>query len=265
MVLVKISGLRPLDSNGKHDASCIEMELSWDTKISDIFRSSFEGQNIVPLDVTPTSRSNATILGFKKPRSLVASAHNPLREFSEHSSVPETREITVHDLAQSDFPTGTINIDDSLIHFANLEDDQGELVEASLDCATSTSGFLKLEVDRNLHIQFHRTVRMPDDNRLHQLPPSLGVFPLYNVSAFSDRLPGSIAKSGGVFLPMWQREAMWIQLESSDSEAMYAVRVNVGQVNAISGLTLEEKSRKQDYVRIERHPPPPNEEPPLRF
>ena len=205
----------------------------------------------------PTSSSNANVPGFEKPLSLVASAHNSLREFDEHSSVPETRELTVHASAQSDFATGIINIDDSFIHFANLEDDEGELVEANLDYATSTSGFLKLEVDRNLHIQFHRTVRMPDDNRLHQLPPSLGVFPLYNVGAFSDRLPESIAKSGGVFLPMWQREAMWIQLESSDSKAMYAVRVNVGQVNAISGLTLEEKSRKQDYVRIKRHPPFP--------
>ena len=135
-------------------------------------------------------------------------------------------------------------------------------MEASLDYATSTSGFLKLEVDRNLHIQLHRTVRMPDDNRLHQLPPSLGVFPLYNVSAFSGRLPESIAKSGGVFLPMWQREAMWIQLETSDSKAMYAVRVNIGQVNAISGLTLKEESSEQDYVRIKRHPPPPMGNPP---
>ena len=172
----------------------------------------------------------------------------------EYSSVKDERKLTIHASTQSDFATGIINIDDSLIHFANLEDGQGQSVEACLGLATSTSGFQALEVDRNLQIKFHRTVRMPDDNRLHHLPPSLGTFPLYNVSAFSDHLPEHIAKSGGVFFPMWQREAMWIQLESSDSEVKYAVRVNIGQVNAISGLTLKEKSREQDYVRTERHP-----------
>ena len=212
----------------------------------------------------PTSCSNPTILGLEKPRSLAASAHNSFREFGEHSSVQETGKITAHASAQSVFATGIINTDDTLTHFANFGD-QGELVEVSLDFSTSTRGFLKLEVDRNLHIQLHHTVRMPDDNRLHQLPPSLGVFPLYNVSAFSGRLPESIAKSGGVFLPMWQREAMWIQLETSDSKAVYSVRVNVGQANAISGLTLEEESSEQDYVRIKRHPPSLQWGTPLRF
>ena len=51
MVLVEIFGLRPLRPNGEHDSSSISMELSWDTKISDIFLSSFEGWNLGPLAV----------------------------------------------------------------------------------------------------------------------------------------------------------------------------------------------------------------------
>ena len=53
MVLVEISGLRPLRPNGKHDSSSTSMEFSWDTKISDIFLSLFKGQNMEPPVVGP--------------------------------------------------------------------------------------------------------------------------------------------------------------------------------------------------------------------
>ena len=43
MVLVKICGLRPLRPNSEHDSSSVEMELSWDTNISDIFHSLLKG------------------------------------------------------------------------------------------------------------------------------------------------------------------------------------------------------------------------------
>ena len=104
---------------------------------------------------------------------------------------------------------------------------------------------------------FQRTPRMPDDNKLHQLPGSLGSYDIYSVEAYADRLPDNIVKKGGVFLPMWQREALWIDFGSSgvinNSGLKYAVRVFVGKINAVSGLKMgeeptEAKDRKQDYI-----------------
>ena len=143
----------------------------------------------------------------------------------------------------SDFVAGEINMDDSFLHFINLEDN--EPMKADLSVPTLGGGSEELVID-DLRIKFHRTIRIPDDNRLHQLPKSLGAFPLYNVGAFSERLPEHITEIGGIFFPMWQREAMWIQFESAVRS--FAVRVNIGKVNAISGLTLNEKADKQDYV-----------------
>jgi hypothetical protein len=97
---------------------------------------------------------------------------------------------------------------------------------------------------------------MPDDDKLHQLPGSLGAFPLFNVAAFAERLPAKMVKEGGVFLPMWQREALWIQLESTKSEK-YALRISLGHINAISGTPMNEDKEaaseiggKQDYVVV---------------
>jgi hypothetical protein len=80
---------------------------------------------------------------------------------------------------------------------------------------------------------------MPDDNKLHQLPASLGVFLLYNVEEVTSRLSDKITCKGGVFLPMWQREALWLGFSSREK---YAVRVFVGHINAISGLEVGSQS-----------------------
>ncbi|KAB2109215.1 hypothetical protein AG0111_0g3523 [Alternaria gaisen] len=93
---------------------------------------------------------------------------------------------------------------------------------------------------------------MPDDNRLHQLPGSLGSYDLFSVEAYSNHLPNNICKSGGVFFPMWQREAMWLNFEPKQHN--WAVRVFMGHVNTISGRTMEEtankevEDQKQDYI-----------------
>lgn len=119
-----------------------------------------------------------------------------------------------------------------------------------------------LKIDDDFQLIFHRTVRMPDDDRLHSLPASLGTFPLYNTEDYTSRLPNNILKKGGLFLPMWQREALWIGLgrpkpsPDSDSDgseiylATYAIRVYVGQINAITGRNMNEidTQGKQDYL-----------------
>ena len=96
---------------------------------------------------------------------------------------------------------------------------------------------------------------MPDDDRLHELPGSLGKYELYNVNSYVDRLPKKFQDAGGVFLAMWQREALWLNFKSTQSHK-FAVRVFVGRINAVSGLKMNEDRSKenneesQDYVII---------------
>ena len=47
------------------------------------------------------------------------------------------------------------------------------------------------------HIDFQRTLRIPDDNRAYPLPPGLGDFPLEHVDDFADQLPESWRQHGG--------------------------------------------------------------------
>ena len=108
-----------------------------------------------------------------------------------------------------------------------------------------------------LRIQFHRTLRMPDDDKLHQLPASLATFPLHSVSAYSKRLPQKMVNEGGIFLPMFQREAMWMSFDSHGwYDEKFAIRVFVGRVNAVTGKKMGEPSDgmsdgpSQDYIVV---------------
>ena len=91
---------------------------------------------------------------------------------------------------------------------------------------------------------------MPDDDKIHPLPDSRGQFPLFNVEAFASQLPERITKRGGIFFPMWQREALWIQFSHSGGNTHYAIRVNIGHINVVSGLDIYEVSDKQDYLVV---------------
>jgi hypothetical protein len=110
----------------------------------------------------------------------------------------------------------------------------------------------------DLVIKFHRTLRIPEDKQVHDLPADLALFPLQNLSPYIKKMRQSqnqslvdMANKGGVFFPMFQREAMWISFKSKET---FAIRVFVGGVNAISGMPwnapkLTGKAR-QDYVVV---------------
>ena len=58
---------------------------------------------------------------------------------------------------------------------------------------------------RTIDISFRRTVRVADGQDTSQLPPDMGKFPLYAVSAFQKQLPQTMAEKGGVFFPMYRK------------------------------------------------------------
>jgi hypothetical protein len=102
----------------------------------------------------------------------------------------------------------------------------------------------------SLSIVFHRTLRIPDDGTHYPLPPSLGRFPVHRVDDYADRVPESWRAHGGVFIPMYQREAAWLSFSTPDWRPQ-ALKVAVGMINAVSGEPWSEPiatGGEQDYL-----------------
>jgi hypothetical protein len=99
-----------------------------------------------------------------------------------------------------------------------------------------------------LRITFQRTLRIPDDGRDYPLPPGLGAFPLRRVEDYADRVPALWRERGGVLLPMYACEAMWLSFQSAWPPC--ALKVGVGKVCAVTGKPWKESLRRrtQDYV-----------------
>ena len=112
------------------------------------------------------------------------------------------------------------------------------------------------EIHRDAHcgVSFVRTLRIPDDDREYPLPPGFSTFPLRHVDDFAAGLPDSWARHGGVFLPMYQSEAMWL---SFSADYPMAVRIAAGKVSALTGAPWQDhlsQGPDQDYLVIPEQP-----------
>ena len=76
--------------------------------------------------------------------------------------------------------------------------------------------FDQVHTQARLSLDLMRTLRIPDDDTTHMLPPGLGRFPLRHVDDFSTSVPETWIEHGGVFFPMYQSEAMWLFFSSDD-------------------------------------------------
>lgn len=106
-----------------------------------------------------------------------------------------------------------------------------------------------LRFGEDVQVTFQRTLRIPDDGKRYPLPPGLGSFPIRRVDDYLDRVPEEWRERGGVFLPMYQREAMWL-LFQTPSWKPRAVKIAVGKVCAVSGRPWSETLHRkpQDYI-----------------
>jgi hypothetical protein len=113
--------------------------------------------------------------------------------------------------------------------------------------------FPEVHADARCRIDFQRTLRIPDDNRDYLLPPGLGRFPLQNVDDFAERLPAEWLQHGGVFLPMYQAEALWINFHG---DYPCAIKIAAGKINAVTGdpWTNTLSQDPQDYVVVPEQP-----------
>ena len=100
--------------------------------------------------------------------------------------------------------------------------------------------FPELPEQPKLNIDFQRTLRIPDDGKDYPLPPGLGSFPLRHIDDYGRNVPRNWLDRGGVLLPMWQTEALWLKFDSqyiADRETDYpfAIKVATGKISAITG------------------------------
>lgn len=98
-----------------------------------------------------------------------------------------------------------------------------------------------------LSMTFQRTLRIPDDHRTWGLPPGFGAFPLRQVDDLV-HAPGWMREKGGVVMPMFQREAMWMSFSASKP---HALKVALGKVCALTGKPWTDsklRRKQQDYV-----------------
>lgn len=118
-----------------------------------------------------------------------------------------------------------------------------------------TFRFPEIHAEAEFTLGFQRTLRIPDDNREYPLPPGLGDFPLAHVDDYADRLPPSWRTHGGVFLPMYQAEALWINFNSFD-DYPFAVKIAAGKVDAVTGepWSLDLSDDPQNYVVVPEQP-----------
>ena len=113
--------------------------------------------------------------------------------------------------------------------------------------------FPDVHENAEVSIEFQQTLRIPDDNREHPLPPGLGRFPLYRVDDYLDKVPEIWNNHGGVFLPMFQAEAMWINFRA---DYPMAVSIAAGKINAVTGNPWVPglAERPQDYLVVPDQP-----------
>ncbi|HTY23708.1 MAG TPA: hypothetical protein VMC85_11290 [Desulfomonilaceae bacterium] len=112
-----------------------------------------------------------------------------------------------------------------------------------------------IRIGRHFSVSFQRTLRLPEDGRTYPLPPGLGRFPIHRVADYADRVPESWRRHGGVFIPMYQREALWMAFQGADWRPN-AVKIGVGMINALSGHAWNQSlsKDKQDYIVVPEQP-----------
>ncbi|NLF19618.1 MAG: hypothetical protein GX595_20500, partial [Lentisphaerae bacterium] len=121
--------------------------------------------------------------------------------------------------------------------------------------------FPEVHPKATMSVTFQRTLRIPDDGNDYPLPPGLGAFPLCHVDDYPAKVPASWIEHGGVMLPMYQAEAMWLSFETfydDERRVNYpcALLVATGKVNAISGQPWAGRlaSDPQNYVVVPDQP-----------
>lgn len=120
--------------------------------------------------------------------------------------------------------------------------------------------FPEVHPNAGVRINFQRTLRLPDDGQTYYLPPGLGKFPLRHIEDYE--LGGSehLKKRGGVIMPMFQADALWLNFESINEtggeDYPIAIKIGTGKICAVSGDNWVSNLNRdpQDYVVVPEQP-----------
>lgn len=107
----------------------------------------------------------------------------------------------------------------------------------------------RLHFGDRFSFSLQRTLRIPDDGRTYPLPPGLGRFTIHAASDYRGRVPNTWEDAGAYFIPLYQREALWIGFGAAPWKPN-AVKVGTGGVNAVSGGRWQQRldGDPQDYL-----------------
>ncbi|MBN0042693.1 hypothetical protein JS756_00910 [Streptomyces actuosus] len=110
-----------------------------------------------------------------------------------------------------------------------------------------------LRLPGGVAVRFVRTLRLPETGT-HPLPPGLGEFPVRRVADHPDTVPEAWRSRGGVMLPVYLREAMWLSFAGTTEPA--ALQVGAGKVCAVSGRPWSGRLSRnpQNYLVLPRQP-----------
>ena len=120
--------------------------------------------------------------------------------------------------------------------------------------------FPELHQNAGVRINFKRTLRLPDNGDTYHLPPALGNFPLRHIEDFDLGENEHLKKRGGIIMPMFQADALWLDFESTNETGEeyypFAVKIGTGKICAVSGddwITGLNRD-PQDYVVVPDQP-----------
>jgi hypothetical protein len=112
-----------------------------------------------------------------------------------------------------------------------------------------------------LTIDLQRTLRIPDDGKEYPLPPGLGSFPLRHIDDYAGRVPEKWLKRGGVLVPLWQAEALWLYfhcnyVEEREASYPFAVKIATGKISAVTGEPWRQglSRNPQNYLVAPKQP-----------
>ncbi|MEU6524481.1 hypothetical protein ABZ892_17075 [Streptomyces sp. NPDC046924] len=102
-------------------------------------------------------------------------------------------------------------------------------------------------------VRFIRTLRLPETGT-HSLPPGLGEFQVRRVADYAESVPEAWRVRGGVMLPVYLREAMWLSFAGTREPV--ALQVGAGKVCAVSGRPWSDRPARdpQNYLVLPRQP-----------
>ena len=121
--------------------------------------------------------------------------------------------------------------------------------------------FPDVHPDARFALDFQRTLRIPDDGSDYPLPPGLGRFPMKHVDDYGQTVSPLWIAHGGVMLPMYQSEALWLSFNSDfiserDTSYPFAIKVATGKINAVTGDDWTDwlQRKPQDYMVSSEQP-----------